>query len=169
MVDNLAKKQIPAPGPRTRLFADPLQLRALGGLLASGNYDAQTLEHLANTHQSEASTEFYEVLLGVRNKPTVRSLNVQLDETRAELQSVNGQLTASINENEQLKTARRGLQREKDTLSEQLRTAQQQLLERNATISTLNTTINTLRVQLLAEQTRNRRPQPPNQFNRPTF
>jgi HEAT repeat protein len=60
-----------------------LALRALGGLLASGQWDVATLEELRDAvPEGEPTHELYSVLLGVRYEPQIQQLQQEMQKER---------------------------------------------------------------------------------------
>jgi HEAT repeat protein len=85
-VNDLARYVIPAH--KTVQFNDPkrnLYLRALGGLLASGNLAGNELADLMRKSKASSEREFFEVLFGFRKLPEIESLTTKLEDVNRNL------------------------------------------------------------------------------------
>jgi HEAT repeat protein len=130
-------------GQRTRQLYNPLHYRALGGLLASGNYGRNELMQLRSASElGSESYEFYDVLLGSRNMAEIERLRTDVrhfrqawDAANAEVRRLNAELDST---KEQLSsTARRNSQL--SSLNSQLQDANTQLRATNTQLSLENT------------------------------
>ncbi|MBV9690577.1 MAG: hypothetical protein JO202_12820 [Ktedonobacteraceae bacterium] len=88
-------------GMRTRdLRQQELGLRALGGLLASGIYTREELIQLQNNSKrngDQASFEFYDVLLGTRNMPKIKTLEDRLQRQDSTIKQLREQVQREQN------------------------------------------------------------------------
>jgi HEAT repeat protein len=76
-----------------------ISLRALGGLLASGQWDAQTLHQLLDmTAEDDPAREVFNILLGWRYEPQIAKLKYDLEAQRDTLMKEMTVLVASVND-----------------------------------------------------------------------
>ena len=113
---------------QTRQLYNPLHLRALGGLLASGKYNRDTLMQLrAASQPGSAAYEFYDVLLGSRNMPELKQLREDLTKEKAKVSRLTLELSTAHASNKNLDAQLTALKNQLDAASSQLRGVTSQL------------------------------------------
>lgn len=156
LVSNLAAREFAIEGQRTRLLINPLHFRALGGLLASGNYNSNVLiEKRSEATQGSSAFEFYDVLLGTRNMPEITRLHTRLevisdekDQLTREVNRLTQELATEKATSSRLRTERNNAQTAFDNAQQSIKNHNTRIADLNGQISELNHEVSQLRHQL---------------------
>lgn len=156
LVSNLATREFAIEGQRTRLLINPLHFRALGGLLASGNYNSNVLiEKRSEAPQGSSAFEFYDILLGARNMPEITRLHTRLevisdekDQLTREVNRLTQELATEKATSSRLRTERNNAQTAFDNAQQSIKNHNTRIADLNGQISELNHEVSQLRHQL---------------------
>jgi HEAT repeat protein len=156
LVSNLATREFAIEDQRTRLLINPLHFRALGGLLASGNYNSNVLiEKRSEAPQGSSAFEFYDVLLGTRNMPEITRLHARLeviseekDQLTREVNRLTQELATEKATSSRLRTERNNAQTAFHNAQQSIKNHNDRIADLNGQISELNHEVSQLRQQL---------------------